>query len=129
MSGRGSAPGERRGGRGIGVPNKRTPELKAARDSALKEALTGGETPLEVIIAVMRGTTEITDRQFNAACAAAPYVHSRLTSATIEHRDAISELTIEQLRSFVDAAERHNAENAGDAGESGDSEAGSGAVH
>jgi hypothetical protein len=96
-----AVPGQRFGGRAKGTPNKRTPALKKARDAALKEALTGGESPLDIIIHVMRETGEITDRQFAAACAAAPYVHARLSSATVVHKDAFSDLTVVELRALI----------------------------
>src|SRR5215471_17808437 len=49
--GRGSRPGERRGGREKGTPNKRTAALRAA---LLTEFERSGGTPLDVMLAVMR---------------------------------------------------------------------------
>lgn len=82
----GSKPGERRGGRRKGTPNKKT----AAVVDAIKAS---GATPLEFMLGVMRGTppenaepTEIiafAGMRFEAAKAAAPYVHPKL--AAIEH--------------------------------------------
>jgi hypothetical protein len=84
MAGGGSAPGKRRGGRQKGSVNKHTPKLKAARKRAVIVALAGGTTPLDIMTLVMRGAADITERQFAAACAAAPYVHPRLSAGKVE---------------------------------------------
>jgi hypothetical protein len=84
MAGGGSAPGERRGGRQKGTSNKATPKLKAAGKKAVKRALAGGATPLDIMTLVMRGAAHISDRQFAAAQAAAPYVHARLSAGKVE---------------------------------------------
>lgn len=125
----GSKPGERRGGRQKGVPNKATPALREARNAAMRDALEGGETPLDVITKVMRGNAGITERQFAAAVAAAPYVHARLSAAIIENRNPISSLTNEQLAILYAAAERLVAADISEGVGSGDSETGSGAIH
>lgn len=70
---RGSQPGERRGGREKGTPNKRTAE-KAAEVEA------SGLTPLDFMLNVMRDDAQAMDLRFDAAKAAAPYVHARLSS-------------------------------------------------
>jgi hypothetical protein len=76
--------GKREGaGRKKGAANKATPKLKAARGKAIDKALTGGETPLDIMTLVMRGSQDITERQFAAACAAAPYVHPKLSAMTL----------------------------------------------
>jgi hypothetical protein len=76
MAGKGSEPGERRGGRQKGAPNK----ANAARAA---EIAATGETPLEYMIRVMRDCSADHDRRDKMAASAAPYVHSRL--ANIEH--------------------------------------------
>ena len=82
----GAKPGERRGGRKKGTPNKKTSVQVAAVQAT-------GVTPLEYMLDVMRQpipkgasiseTIAISDQRFEAAKAAAPYVHPRL--AAIEH--------------------------------------------
>ena len=72
----GSRPGERRGGRQKGTPNKATAKKQA-------EIAETGETPLDYMIRVMRDKTVEHDRRDKMAAAAAPYVHSKL--AAIEH--------------------------------------------
>jgi len=90
MAGKGSAPGERRGGRKKGTPNKAT-AAKAA------EIASSGLTPLEYMLAVMRrdvpedaSLKDIIAAQmlrFEAAKAAAPYVHPRLAATELSTRD------------------------------------------
>jgi hypothetical protein len=60
-------------GRKAGVPNKRTAELQAA-------VAASGETPLDYMLRVMRDPSIEHDRRDDMAKAAAPYVHSKLSS-------------------------------------------------
>lgn len=73
---RGSAPGERRGGRKKGTPNKRTAAMQA-------EILATGESPLDYMLRVMRDPSADHERRDKMAAAAAPYVHPKLSA--IEH--------------------------------------------
>ena len=73
---RGSQPGERRGGRRKGQPNKRTAMLQA-------EIEAGGEMPREYMLRVMRDPTVDHARRDEMAKSVAPYVHNRL--AAVEH--------------------------------------------
>lgn len=85
-SNRGSRPGERRGGRVKGTRNKKTADV-------IKAVEAGGITPLQYMLDVMRGVLPkdaspaeviaFTTLRFEAAKAAAPYVHPKL--AAIEH--------------------------------------------
>lgn len=70
---RGSQPGERRGGRQKGVPNKRTMAKVA-------EVEASGLTPLDYMLSVMRDAENDQDVRFEAAKAAGPYVHARLAA-------------------------------------------------
>ena len=70
---RGSKPGERRGGRQKGTLNTRTREIAEA-------ALADGMTPLDYLLTVMRDTKAEGAQRLDAAKAAAPYVHPRLSS-------------------------------------------------
>lgn len=93
MAGRGSKPGERRGGRRKGIPNKATERVVAEQ----AEAGRAGLTPLEHMLGVMRTPmpTQLQDespeafmsrckwhiaRQDSMAVAAANFVHARLSS-------------------------------------------------
>lgn len=61
------------GGRAKGTPNKRT----AAKVAEIEAS---GLTPLDFMLNLMRDAAEEMDLRFDAAKAAAPYVHARLSS-------------------------------------------------
>ncbi len=116
MSRGGAKPGERRGGRQPGTANKRTREIA---DKASAE----GITPLEYMLNVMRAPLpqEFLDKlnameenskvdpellaalvgwnntRFEAAKAAAPYIHPRLQSNTVKVTDTIDIRVIERV--------------------------------
>src|SRR5205085_6055105 len=104
MAGGGSKPGERRGGRKHGTPNKAT----AARQA---EVAASGITPLEYMLKVLRDENADPHQRFEAAKSAAPYVHPKL--ASIQHGKELSfdvvdsratRLEIPRSRSFQDTA-------------------------
>lgn len=90
---KGSKPGERRGGRQKGTPNRKNASL-------IKAVEVSGITPLEYLLHVMRAPipedasalvqVALINQRFEAAKAAAPYVHPRLAavqvSGEIEHQ-------------------------------------------
>ena len=83
---RGSAPGERRGGRQKGTPNKSTIERKLRAQEGLAAARQTGRLPLDIMLAVAvggPGADKISDRQLQAAIAAAPYVHPKLAAVAV----------------------------------------------
>lgn len=83
----GSAPGERRGGRRKGTPNLVTVERRMRAQAGVIDARETGVMPLDIILAVARGgdaADKITDRQLNAAIAAAPFLHPRLTAVAVK---------------------------------------------
>lgn len=90
---RGSKPGERRGGRQKGAPNKVT----LAKARAIAES---GLTPLDYMLAILRDDSAPPDRRDDMAKAAAPYCHPRL--AAIEHSGG---LTVENRVSSEPMAE------------------------
>src|SRR5262249_46055695 len=71
---RGSKPGERRGGRQRGVPNKKTALNNAALTAA---ASNPNVSPLEFLLAVMRDPNVSLDFRIKAAQVAAPFVHPK----------------------------------------------------
>lgn len=73
---RGSKPGERRGGRKKGTPNKRTMAERAALAAS-------GLSPLEYMLSVMRDPAVLAERRDAMAKAAAPYIHPQ--KRAIEH--------------------------------------------
>jgi hypothetical protein len=89
---RGSAPGERRGGRQKGTPNKRTAFVRQAADLALQS----GDTPLEYLLAVMRNDAVPAEQRLEAAKAAAPYVHPKLSSIDHSGQLGLREMTHEE---------------------------------
>ncbi|MEO7937368.1 MAG: hypothetical protein ABIR55_01995 [Burkholderiaceae bacterium] len=73
--------GKREGaGRKPGVPNKTTQEQRDAIAAS-------GLTPLDYMLAVMRNTDADEGKRLDAAKAAAPYVHARLTSVELAGPD------------------------------------------
>ena len=76
---RGSKPGERRGGRQKGTPNKRTTEMFAE--------LSQGEMPLDYMLKRMRDPQVPYETRDRLAAAAAPYCHARLASMEVAGKD------------------------------------------
>jgi len=94
---RGAAPGERRGGRAKGTPNRRTQQqLRAIAEC--------GITPLEYLVSVMRDESESREVRIDAAGKAAPYCHARLSStdmdlvATMDNRSPVELSDADLLR-------------------------------
>ena len=78
---RGSKPGERRGGRQRGTPNKAT----VAKTAALKAASADpAVTPLQFLLGVMRDPKSPTDLRIQVARAAAPLVHGKLRTSPVD---------------------------------------------
>src|SRR5437763_4353638 len=78
MAGGGSKPGDRRGVRKHGTPN---------RDSTARQAevAASGITPLDYMLKVLRDENADPHQRFEAAKSAAPYIHPKL--ANIQHGD------------------------------------------
>ena len=72
---RGSKPGERRGGRKPGTPNKSTALVNAAFDAATANP---DLSPLDFLLGVMRDSSIPPDCRMKAAQAALPYTNSKL---------------------------------------------------
>lgn len=78
-------------GRKKGVPNKRTIKTEEIAKAA-------GITPLEYLLNVMKDDEETPDRRIDAAKAAAPYVHPKLSAValsgnlSVSHEDALAKL-------------------------------------
>lgn len=89
----GSKPGERRGGRQKGVPNKAT-AAKAAEIAA------SGLTPLDYMLSILRDEAADDDKRFEAAKAAAPYVHPRLATTELK-----GELVVNDVSADPEASE------------------------
>src|SRR4051812_2575062 len=75
----------RTGGRQVGTKNRATIEREARAKAGIAAALEGGMMPLDVILLVMRDpAAAVTERQYEAACAAAPFLHPKLSSTTVD---------------------------------------------
>jgi hypothetical protein len=82
------AKGCKTGGRQAGVPNRATVERQLRARHGIQVATEDGVMPLDVMLAVMRGEPlatgqKPTDQQLRAAIAAAPYLHPRLATTTV----------------------------------------------
>jgi len=83
------AQGKKTGGRKPGTPNKATVERRLRATHGLRTALDDGLLPLDVMLARMRDEPlpngqRVTDEQFQAAVAAAPYIHQKLAATTLK---------------------------------------------
>src|ERR1700726_5094856 len=71
---RGSKPGERRGGRQRGTPNKKTARMNAAIDAA---AANPAISPLDFLLGIMRDPASSSELRIRAAAQAAPFIHAK----------------------------------------------------
>ena len=75
-------------------------QLRAA--AGVQAAVDAGLLPLYVMLRRMRGDTSITDEQFQAAVAAAPYVHPKLAAVAVrEQTDDVSHLSDAELHAVL----------------------------
>jgi hypothetical protein len=118
---RGSLPGERRGGRQKGTPNR-------ASAAKADEIAASGMTPLDYLISVMRVETATPPERLEAAAKAAPYVHPRLSAieytgpAEPEEDPDLSELDPEerdQLRKMYERRMKRDTDDNGQPGQDG----------
>jgi hypothetical protein len=93
---RGSKPGERRGGRQPGTPNKTTALVNAAFSAATSNPEL---SPLDFFLAAMRDPSIPAEWRFRAAQAAAPYVHPKPERAQAVDPEA----TAKQIESESDS--------------------------
>lgn len=74
-------------GRKPGGKNKSTVERELRAEHGVQAAIATGIMPLDVLLTVMRGGPEaaaISERQYEAAVAAAPYLHAKLAATTLK---------------------------------------------
>lgn len=86
-------------GRKAGQPGPWTKAKQEAAKDAMVEARRTGDTPLEYMLNVMRDQSADTKRRDAMAAAAAPYLHPRLSNATLNVKQANSlrEMTTDEL--------------------------------
>jgi hypothetical protein len=87
------ATGFKSGGRTKGTPNRAGQKTKEiVRRSLMRQVLDSSVTPLDVLCCRMRDEPlpngrKVSDEQFAAAVAAAPYVHARLSAQIVKNLD------------------------------------------
>ena len=86
-------------GRKKGTKNPATIAKEAVLTEVLTRALENETTPLEVMLTIMRDPASPAAMKFEAAKAAAPYVHPRLSQvdSRVTRVNDVSELTVEQI--------------------------------
>ena len=86
-------------GRKKGTKNPATIAKEAVLTEVLARAIQDETTPLEVMLTIMRDPESPPAMKFEAAKAAAPYVHPRLSQvdSRVTKVNDVSELTIEQI--------------------------------
>ena len=86
-------------GRPKGAKSKTTIAKEAVLQEVLTRAVQDETTPLEVMLTIMRDPASPAAMKFEAAKAAAPYVHPRLSQvdSRVTKVNDVSELTIEQI--------------------------------
>jgi len=72
-------------------------------EEVIAKAVEGETTPLEVMLQIMRAPESPASLRFEAAKAAAPYVHPRLSQvdSTITHKQAPDEYTDAELAAYL----------------------------
>ena len=95
------------GGRPKGRQNAATIRRKAIADKVEKELSEKKATPLEIMAKVMAGDLTITDRQLDAAKAAAPYIHPKLSAVTMNAtvKRSVTEYSDEELAGIAGEGE------------------------
>lgn len=86
-------------GRKAGIRGAWSKAKQEAAKDALVESRKSGETPLEYMLNVMRDQSADSKRRDAMASAAAPYLHPRLSTATLNVKQASSlrEMTTDEL--------------------------------
>ena len=102
----GSKPGERRGGRQKGTPNKRTAALKAATKAAVEQVVGALPEPFEgdgyaFLATVYKDTRQPIGVRLDAAKTAVAYERARLSNVEMTTR-SISQLTDEEFFRALD---------------------------
>lgn len=105
----GARPGS---GRPKGVKNKTTIMREELHQEVLTRAVENAETPLEVMLGIMRDPNTEPSMRFEAAKAAAPYVHPRLSQvdSTVTHKNAADDFTEAELLAIARAGRSRAAE-------------------
>ena len=90
--------GRREGaGRKPGTVSERTRTSREVAERAIAGMAAGNRSPLEVILARMNNPQSVSREQFEAAVAAAPFVHARKAAIAVAEVDPHAQLTPEQI--------------------------------
>jgi hypothetical protein len=92
-------------GRPKGTKNPLTKQKEALQQEVIARAIRNDVTPLEVMLNIMRDPETDASMRFEAAKAAAPYVHPRLSQvdSTVTHKRDVAELTTAELDELLAA--------------------------
>ena len=96
--------GKKTGGRSKGTPNRATIAKQVEAASVVKEAYGEGITPLQYMLKVLRDEDRDHVDRYRAAVDAAPYLHPRLATTTLEGGD--KPIGIEHLLTAIDGKTR-----------------------
>ena len=98
---------KKHGGRAAGVPNKLTRHVKNAISVTIKGLAAEHHTPLELMLNAMRRAVDADDwvEAAKQAAMAAPYVHPRLSSVSVQQKVQI-DLSEAQMLREIDAIAR-----------------------
>lgn len=102
-----------RGGARVGAGRKKgsVSEAKAIGKKVSGRVAAGlastNSTPLEIMARVMAGDTTVTEMQFEAAKAAAPYIHPKLSAVQMNAtvRRSVEDMTDEELAALANDGE------------------------
>lgn len=92
-------------GRKKGTKNPATLQKEALLSEVIERAVDGEATPLEVMLTIMRDPNTEPAMRFEAAKAAAPYVHPRLSQvdSTVTHKQDVTDLSTKELDALIAA--------------------------
>lgn len=122
--------GKREGaGRKVGVPNKITLERELRAANGVESAMKSGVLPLDVMLHRMRGTQPVTDNEFAAAVAAAPYIHPRLSAVAQTAMSDLDKFTDQELRDEIARLESERNAGVDPSEEPSDPKKSSGVLH
>lgn len=107
-------------GRPKGTKNPLTKQKEALQQEVLARAIENDVTPLEVMLNIMRDPEADASMRFEAAKAAAPYVHARLSQvdSTVTHKHDIDEYDRAELLAIARRGRTRASAEDGRSGES-----------
>lgn len=94
-------------GRKKGTEASITKARREMAEKAAKKMIAAQATPLEIMGRVMAGDTSVTEMQFEAAKAAAPYIHPKLSAVTMNAtvKRSVTEYSDDELAALAGEGE------------------------